>query len=139
MGIGVEQQNELTAKYIQFQQRQGRNEVQNTQALAQGSREYMKNLQELSKITGKSIEESQKEIDAVQRDARQGASIREIERLNGKKAADATLKTITTLNSIPGLKTIGDGLADALSNAGTPAAQEFLNGNGTSWSTSNTS
>ena len=126
LGIGVEQQNELTAKYIQFQQRQGRNEVQNTQALAQGSREYMKNLQELSKITGKSIEESQKEIDAVQRDARQGASIREIERKNGKDAAQATLKTITTLNSIPGLKAIGDGLADALSNAGTPAAQEFL-------------
>jgi len=126
LGIGVEQQNELTAKYIQFQQRQGRNEVQNTQALAQGSREYMKNLQELSKITGKSIEESQKEIDAIQRDARQGASIREIERQNGAKAAQATLKTITTLNSIPGLKAIGDGLADALSNAGTPAAQEFL-------------
>jgi len=126
LGIGVEQQNELTAKYIQFQQRQGRAEVQNTQALAQGSREYMKNLQELSKITGKSIEESQKEIDAIQRDARQGASIREIERLNGAKAAQATLKTITTLNSIPGLKAIGDGLADALSNAGTPAAQEFL-------------
>lgn len=126
LGIGVEQQNELTAKYIQFQQRQGRNEVQNTQALAQGSREYMKNLQELSKITGKSIEESQKEIDAIQRDVRQGASIREIERQNGAKAAQATLKTITTLNSIPGLKAIGDGLADALSNAGTPAAQEFL-------------
>jgi len=126
LGIGVEQQNELTAKYIQFQQRQGRNEVQNTAALAQGSREYMKNLQELSKITGKSIEESQKEIDAVQRDARQGASIREIERQNGKAAAQATLNTITTLNSIPGLKAIGDGLADALSNAGTPAAQEFL-------------
>ena len=126
LGIGVEQQNELTAKYIQFQQRQGRNEAQNTQALAQGSREYMKNLQELSKITGKSIDESQKEIDAIQRDARQGASIREIERQNGAKAAQATLKTITTLNSIPGLKAIGDGLADALSNAGTPAAQEFL-------------
>ena len=62
LGIGVEQQNELTAKYIQFQQRQGRNEVQNTAALAQGSREYMKNLQELSKITGKSIEEQQAEL-----------------------------------------------------------------------------
>ena len=103
LGIGVEQQNELTAKYIQFQQRQGRNEINNTRALAEGSQAYMKNLQTLSKITGKSIEESQKEIDAVQRDVRQGAAIREIERKNGKDAAQATLNTITTLNSIPGL------------------------------------
>ncbi len=126
LGIGVEQQNELTAKYITFQQRQGRNEINNTRALAEGSQAYMKNLQELSKITGKSIDEQQKEIDAVQRDVRQGASIREIERKNGKDAAQATLNTITTLNSIPGLKSIGDGLADALSNAGTPAAAEFI-------------
>ena len=126
LGIGVEQQNELTAKYITFQQRQGRNEINNTRALAEGSQAYMKNLQELSKITGKSIDEQQKEIDAVQRDVRQGASIREIERKNGKLAAQATLNTITTLNAIPGLKSIGDGLADALSNAGTPAAAEFI-------------
>ena len=126
LGIGVEQQNELTAKYITFQQRQGRNEINNTRALAEGSQAYMKNLQELSKITGKSIDEQQKEIDAVQRDVRQGASIREIERKNGKAAAQATLNTITTLNAIPGLKSIGDGLADALSNAGTPAAAEFI-------------
>ena len=126
LGIGVEQQNELTSKYITFQQRQGRNEINNTKALAEGSQAYMKNLQTLSKITGQSIEEQQKAVDAVQRDVRQGASIREIERTSGKKAAQATLNTITTLNKIPGLETIGDGLADALSNAGTPAAQEFL-------------
>ena len=125
LGIGVEQQNELTAKYIQFQQRQGRNEVNNTRALAQGSREYMKNLQELSKITGKSIEEQQNAIDAVQKDIRQGASIREIERQSGKAAAKATLNTIATLNKIEGLENVGDGLGDALSNAGTPAAKAF--------------
>jgi hypothetical protein len=125
LGIGVEQQNELTAKYIQFQQRQGRNEINNTRALAQGSREYMKNLQELSKITGKSIEEQQNAIDAVQKDIRQGAAIREIERENGKAAAQATLNTIATLNKIEGLENVGDGLADALTNAGTPAGKAF--------------
>src|SRR6056300_1089044 len=125
LGIGVEQQNELTAKYIQFQQRQGRNEVQNTQALAQGSREYMKNLQELSKITGKSIEEQQQAIDATQADIRQGASIRLIERESGKAAAQATLDTIVTMKNIKGLEKVGEGLADALSNAGTPAATAF--------------
>ena len=125
LGIGVEQQNELTAKYIQFQQRQGRNEVQNTRALAQGSREYMKNLQELSKITGKSIEEQQQAIDATQADVRQGASIRLIERESGKAAAKATLDTIVTMKNIKGLENVGEGLADALSNAGTPAARAF--------------
>jgi len=130
LGVGVEQQNELTAKYIVYQQRSGRQEVGNAQQLAQGSQAYIKNLTTLSKITGKSIDETQKAQDALSRDVRKGAALREIERKSGIKAKEATEQTILTLQNLPGTKILGDGLADALAGAGTDSAKAFLKATG---------
>ena len=86
LGISVEQQNELTAGYIGLQQRLGRNESRNSRALAQGSRDYIQNLTELSKLTGKSVAEQQKELDAQSRHVRQSAVQRMVESKLGGQA-----------------------------------------------------
>ena len=130
LGVGVEQQNELTAKYITYQQRMGRNEIGNSQALAAGSKNYIKNLSELSRLTGKSIDETQKGIDATMSDVRAGASIRLIEkRLGGERGKDAARQAqgvIEFMRTTKGLEKTAEGFGDALSgNSGTEAAKQF--------------
>ena len=130
LGVGVEQQNELTAKYIVYQQRMGRNEIGNSRALAAGSKNYIKNLSELSRLTGKSIDETQKGIDATMSDVRAGASIRLIEkRLGGERGKDAARQAqgvIEFMRTTKGLEKTAEGFGDALSgNSGTEAAKQF--------------
>ena len=130
LGVGVEQQNELTAKYITYQQRMGRNEIGNSRALAAGSKNYIKNLSELSRLTGKSIDETQKGIDATMSDVRAGASIRLIEKKlggeRGKEAARQAQGVIEFMRTTKGLEKTAEGFGDALSgNSGTEAAKQF--------------
>jgi len=130
LGVGVEQQNELTAKYITYQQRMGRNEIGNSRALASGSKNYIKNLSELSRLTGKSIDETQKGIDATMSDVRAGASIRLIEKkLGGERGKDAARQAqgvIEFMRTTKGLEKTAEGFGDALSgNSGTEAAKQF--------------
>lgn len=130
LGVGVEQQNELTAKYITFQQRMGRMEIGNSRALAAGSTAYIKNLAELSRLTGKSIDETQKGIDQTMADVRAGASIRLIEqRLGGERGRQASMQAqgvIEFMRTTKGLEKTAEGFGDALSgNAGTEAARQF--------------
>ena len=126
LGVGVEQQNELAAKYIVRQQRLRRGEIRDSRALAQGSQEYAKSLVTLSKITGQSIEATEKQREALLADTRKGAALREIERLAGKDAFDVAENVITTLQGIPQIKDFGTGLADALGGAGTEASVKFM-------------
>ena len=126
LGIGVEQQNEIAAKYIVRQQRLRRGEIRDSQALAQGSQEYAKSLVTLSKITGQSIDATEKQREALLADTRKGAALREIERTTGKDAFLVAEKVIGTLQGIPQLKAFCTGLADALGGAGTDAAVEFM-------------
>ena len=133
LGISVEQQNELTAGYIGLQQRLGRDESRNSQALAQGSRNYIQNLTELSKLTGKSVSEQQKELDAQSRHVRQAATQREVERRlggeAGKKASEAISGVATVLKSAAPV--LAGGFQDALGgNFKTDAAKNFYRATG---------
>jgi hypothetical protein len=133
LGISVEQQNELTAGYIGLQQRLGRDESRNSQALAQGSRNYIQNLTELSKLTGKSVSEQQKELDAQSRHVRQAATQREVERTlggeAGKKASEAISGVATVLKSAAPV--LAGGFQDALGgNFKTDAAKNFYRATG---------
>lgn len=133
LGVGVEQQNELTAAYIVQQKRLGRNETQNSAALAQGSQNYIKNLTELSKLTGQSVTEAQKEVDSQMRHVRQSAAMREVERKLGGQAGKDAVEAIT--GTVAVLKkrapVIAAGLQDALGgNLGTEAAKNFQKATG---------
>ena len=133
LGLSVEQQNELTAGYIGLQQRLGRDESRNSQALAQGSRNYIQNLTELSKLTGKSVSEQQKELDAQSRHVRQAATQREVERRlggeAGKKASEAISGVATVLKSAAPV--LAGGFQDALGgNFKSEAAKNFYRATG---------
>ena len=124
LGIGAKQQNEMTANYIKLQSRQGNIEGRSSRDLAQGSAEYIKRLTALSRLTGKSVEEQQKELDSQLSNARMVGALAEVQGKYGQKAADNMSDTAAFISNID--EDIGKGLQDALSgNAGTEAAQQF--------------
>ena len=124
LGVGAKQQNEMTANYIKLQARQGNIEGRSSQSLAQGSAEYIKRLTALSRLTGKSVEEQQKELDSQMSNARMVGALAEVQGKYGQKAADNMSDTAAFISDID--ENIGKGLQDALSgNLGTEAAQQF--------------
>ena len=132
LGISVEQQTELTAGFITLQQRLGRNQARDSRALAQGSANYIKNLTELSKLTGKSVSEQQKELDDQMRNVRAAAALRQVQAQLGPAGAEA-VENIQGVTAV--LKerapNIAAGFADALGgNLGTEAARNFQQATG---------
>ena len=124
LGVGAKQQNEMTANYIKLQARQGNIEGRSSQSLAQGSAEYIKRLTALSRLTGKSVEEQQKELDSQMSNARMVGALAEVQAKYGQKAASNMSDTAAFISNID--EDIGKGLQDALSgNLGTDAAQQF--------------
>ena len=124
MGVSAESQNELTAKYIQLQARQGNIEGRSSRDLAQGSANYIKQLTSLSRLTGKSVDEQQKAMDEQMRNVRMAAAVADVQSRLGEDAANAMKNTTAAITSMA--PNIGKGLQDALSgNLGTEAAQEF--------------
>lgn len=133
LGVTVEQQNELTAGYIGLQQRLGRNEARDARSLAQGSQNYIKNLTELSKLTGRSVSEQQKELDDQMRNVRASAALRQVQAKLGGTAGKEAVENIQGVTSV--LKerapAIAAGFADALGgNLGTDAARNFQQATG---------
>jgi hypothetical protein len=124
LGVGAKQQNEMTANYIKLQARQGNVEGRSSRDLAQGSAEYIKRLTALSRLTGKSVEEQQKELDSQLSNARMVGALAEVQGKHGEKAASNMKDTAAFISGID--ENIGKGLQDALSgNLGTEAAQQF--------------
>jgi hypothetical protein len=124
LGVGAKQQNEMTANYIKLQARQGNVEGRSSRDLAQGSAEYIKRLTALSRLTGKSVEEQQKELDSQLSNARMVGALAEVQGKYGEKAAANMKDTAAFISGID--ENIGKGLQDALSgNLGTEAAQQF--------------
>ena len=119
LGIGVEQQNELTANYIGLQQRLNRGQARDSRALAAGSKNYIQNLTELSKLTGKSVTEQQKELDEQSRHVRASAAMRLVQaKLGGQAGADA-------VNNIQGVTAVLKKASPALA----AGFQDALGGN----------
>jgi hypothetical protein len=124
LGVGAKQQNEMTANYIKLQARQGNIEGRSSRSLAQGSAEYIKRLTALSRLTGKSVEEQQKELDSQMSNARMVGALAEVQGKYGEEAASNMKDTAAFISGID--ENIGKGLQDALSgNLGTDAAQQF--------------
>lgn len=124
LGVGAKQQNEMTANYIKLQARQGNIEGRSSRDLAQGSAEYIKRLTALSRLTGKSVEEQQKELDSQLSNARMVGALAEVQAKYGEEAASNMQATASFISGID--ENIGKGLQDALSgNLGTDDAQQF--------------
>ena len=124
MGIGAEKQNELTAKYIQLQARQGNLQGRTDADLAKGSKNYITQLTALSRLTGKSVDEQQKAMDEQMRNVRMAAAVADVQNRLGDEAAKNMKGTTAAITAMA--PNVGKGLQDALSgNLGTQAAQEF--------------
>ena len=128
LGVTVEQQNELTAGYIGLQARLNRGETRNAAALAQGSQNYIKNLTELSKLTGKSVSEQQKELDEQLSNVRAAAALRQVQAKLGGAAGKQAVENIQGFAAVLKKRApnIAAGFNDALGdNLATPAARSF--------------
>ena len=100
LGVGAKQQNEMTANYIKLQARQGNVEGRSSRDLAQGSAEYIKRLTALSRLTGKSVEEQQKELDSQLSNARMVGALAEVQGKYGEKAASNMKDTAAVISGI---------------------------------------
>ena len=133
LGISVEQQTELTANYIGLQQRLNRNQAGDARALAAGSKNYIQQLTELSKLTGKSVAEQQKELEAQTRHVRMSAAMREVER---KLGAEAGKKAVANIQGVAAVldkaaPTLAAGFKDATGgNFKSEAAKNFFRATG---------
>jgi len=133
LGVGVEQQNELTANYIGLQQRLNRGQAKDSGALAAGSKNYIQQLTELAKLTGKSVTEQQKELDEQTRHVRQGAALREVERKLGGEAGQKASAAIQGVSAVlaKAAPTLSAGFSDALGgNFASEAGKNFYRATG---------
>jgi len=73
MGISAGSMNNAMADYITMQAQSGKLQGKNNKELTAGAGDYLKNLSELSKLTGQSVDELSKGIEAQQRDERVAA------------------------------------------------------------------
>jgi hypothetical protein len=79
LGYSTQQVNDGTLKYIGMMGRSGALQTMTTKDIARESQAYMKDLDALAKVTGVSREEKQKEVDALQKNAKIQAALAGIE------------------------------------------------------------
>ncbi len=123
LGIGAKQQNEMTAQYMKLQARTGSIEGRSARELAQGSAEYAKRLTTLARLTGKSVDEQQKELDAMMSNTRMVGAMADATAKFGPEAADKMADTAAGIAGLLG-QDAAKGVQDALAgNLGTANAQ----------------
>ena len=123
LGIGAKQQNEMTAQYMKLQARTGSIEGRSARELAQGSAEYAKRLTTLARLTGKNVDEQQKELDAMMSNTRMVGAMADATAKFGPKAADKMADTAAGIAGLLG-QDAAKGVQDALAgNLGTANAQ----------------
>jgi hypothetical protein len=108
--------------YIASEQRMGRARGQTDEQIRQGTVRYVKELDELARLTGISREELEKNRQSVELDQAYRANLRLME-LNGQKdSAEATRKFILALGGTPQIQKGFMALASGLVNADEAAA-----------------
>lgn len=75
LGIGFEQQRDLTAKFLSFQRINTQINLRDTAALTTANKNYIELLDEISRLTGKSRDKIAAELEAASRELRYGASL----------------------------------------------------------------
>ena len=132
LGFTVEEMNEGMLSYVELQTRMGRQESRTNKQVAQGTGQYLKQLDLLAKVTGK----SRKEMEATMLAQAQDAGFRAMaNQLAGKELENFTsnMALIDTLPSdvASGLKDLADGIPQteegiALINTAGPQLMEAM-------------
>jgi len=130
LGYQVEDLAEMSAGYIKQEVAMGRGKQRTDKDLAQSTQEYIKQLDILAKLTGKSVEEVQGQMDADLRNERFQAAVMKVERTQGKAAADSLRQNMAVASLMfpdlaDGLKDLAGGFTDTQA-----AARVFRSGMG---------
>ncbi len=128
LGMSTQEINEAMAGYVNTQVMTGRIQTMNTNQLVLGTEAYVKQMDELTKLTGVSRKEAESQIEANMRNERFAATVEKVRREQGDAAADNLVRNMAFLSqqypdTAEGLKDIAGGFVN------TQAAQKaFLSG-----------
>ena len=121
LGLGFEEQSEVFVDYIERSQRLGRVQERDQRLLAQRSAEYAKNLTDLSRITGASIDEAQSALDAQMSNIRFRRAMTELDADIQKSVSNVGV-VISQIGNDPAL---AQGFQDLVAGFGTQAGRDF--------------
>jgi hypothetical protein len=128
LGIGFEEQRDMYAKAVQRELLIGTAQRNDYIALAQSAKDYIFEINELTRITGLQRDAAQSLYDRQMADVRFQAILADAgDRLDasGKKVS-AGLQAIAGTLEVRGGKTLATGFQDAISNLGTDSAKAFM-------------
>ncbi len=128
LGIGFEEQRDLTAQFLSYQRTQTGVNLRDTRSLADASKEYILQLDQLARLTGMSRQEVASRLEQQNRELKFGAVLADAGK-RGKSFADAISGAATMLEA-KGLKTMAQGFKDSFDNLGTKEAQLFFQATG---------
>jgi muramidase (phage lysozyme) len=119
LGISFEQQRDFQAKFLEQNRLTGRIAMGDTRALTEASKQYIFQLDELSRITGLSREQAAKLLDEQNKNIRFRASVRMAEREFGPAVAEA-MRNSVALIATAGKNTakLGEGFEDLMGPGG---------------------
>ena len=99
LGLGGEDIANWAATYIASEQRMGRARAQTTEQLTQGTINYVKELDELSRLTGTSKEALEKQRQAAETDQAYRATLYKMEQEGNVEGAERLRKTISAIGA----------------------------------------
>lgn len=125
LGFTYEEQQEYTAKNLARNKLIGNAAVTDSTLLAESSKTYMQQLDEISRLTGLSRAEANKELEEQLSNVRFQAALREA---NAKDATGEVAKRMSTISTVlkqKGSQELAVGFQDAFGGMGTDAARQF--------------
>ena len=99
LGLNGEDISNWAATYIASEQRMGRARAQTSEELTQGTIRYVKELDELSRLTGTSKEALEKQRQAAELDQAYRATLYKMEQEGNKEGAERLRKTISAIGA----------------------------------------
>jgi hypothetical protein len=122
LGMNAEQIGETTAAYLSQQTRLGEAQGKTNQQLADGTRKYAIELDQLQKVTGLNRSEIQKQQDKALSESRFRANIQDMT----DKGQGETAQRFLRLSTAMGDGELGKGIRDILGGANTKAAKALI-------------
>lgn len=123
LGYGISEQREYQARFLKYNRLVGQIDMKNDKDLSQASRQYMENLDMLSRLTGKSRDALAKEMDDRLSNVRYQASLQKIEAEGGAEARKQVDNTAAMLQSY--IPEAAKGFQEGWENSATEAGQAF--------------
>jgi hypothetical protein len=100
LGLSIEAQNEAIAAFVKTQVATGRIQRMSTEEQRQGAIAYIRQLDELTKLTGVSAKDQQNAIEANQRNERFAATVEKVRREQGDVAANNLVRNMGALSQV---------------------------------------